>query len=159
MFDAILLDRDGVINHDRGDYTYQREDLTLIEGTLRFMRWASEQGKTIIIITNQAGISRGRCTHKHVQNLMDGLLQELAEQQIFVKDYYYSPHYDDICLSLDRKPGSLMLEKAMARYRINPDKAVMIGDNNKDVEAAKAAGIHGIKVETNQGLAHLIEQI
>lgn len=159
MYDAILLDRDGVINIDNGDYTWKSEDFHLIDGTLRFMRWASEQNKTLIIITNQAGIARGRYTHTDVCSLMDSLLQSLSNQQIFVVDYYYSPHYDDICKSLDRKPGSLMLEKAMARYRINPEKAVMIGDNDKDVEAAHSAGIHGVKVQTNQGLEHLIGNI
>ncbi len=159
MKKAIFLDRDGVINFDPGHYTWNREDFRFLPGAIEFCQWAASEGFLLIIITNQAGIERGIYTHQDVVVLMAWLVDFLAKKGVPITDYYYSPHYDAIGRSLDRKPGSLMVEKAIAKYEISKEYSYFIGDREKDMLAASGAGVKGIKVETNEGLAHLINNL
>jgi D-glycero-D-manno-heptose 1,7-bisphosphate phosphatase len=156
---AIFLDRDGVINHDPGDYTWKPEDFHLLPGAVEFMQWATEMGYLLIVITNQAGIARKLYTHQDVQHLMDGFVRDMAGRGVAIAEYYYSPHYDVIENSLDRKPGSLLIEKGLARFDIDRNLSCFIGDREKDMLAAQAAGVKGIKVETNSGPGHLINAL
>jgi len=60
---------------------------------------------------------------------------------------------------LCRKPLPLMLEKAMARFGIDPGNSWFIGDSERDMEAGKAAGVRTIQVESNGNLTKILEQI
>jgi D-glycero-D-manno-heptose 1,7-bisphosphate phosphatase len=71
-------------------------------------------------------------------------------------DLYFSPYHPAHSgNSLSRKPGSLMLEKAIAKYNIDPDQSWMIGDRDRDMEAGKNAGVRTIHIvhgnETSAG--------
>jgi D-glycero-D-manno-heptose 1,7-bisphosphate phosphatase len=65
---------------------------------------------------------------------------------------YYCPHHPSRGSCLCRKPGSLLLERAIARHTIDPTRSVMIGDRERDMEAAAAVGVRGIRVGSNAPL-------
>ena len=146
---AIFLDRDGVINIERGEYTFLPEDFTLNDGLIERLKRFQEEGFLLIMISNQGGISRGIYTKNHVEVLHENLKKKLAEQDIELTEIYYCPHHSDIENCLCRKPKNIMLEKAVARFNIDVKLSYMIGDSQRDVDAAESFGIKGIKIRPN----------
>ncbi|MDP2891264.1 MAG: HAD-IIIA family hydrolase, partial [Bacteroidota bacterium] len=70
------------------------------------------------------------------------------------------PHHGDNEKCLCRKPEPLMIEKLIAKFGINPEESVMIGDSESDMQAAAGAGIRGIKIMANQNiLPYILELI
>lgn len=143
---CVFLDRDGVLNEDRPDYVYRIEDMVIPDGVVEALQKLKDAGFLLIVVTNQAGIAKhlyGRQDvlnfHQHFQEKCGGLLDDL----------YFSPHHPDVnSRSLTRKPDSLMLEKAMAKHNIEPQRSWMIGDKIGDVRAGQKAGVRAIQITT-----------
>lgn len=151
---AILLDRDGVINHDPGDYTTSLDEFHLLPTALVAMNAWHEAGFKLIVITNQGGIAKGRYTHEAVTQIHDHLRREAELHGAPIADILYSPHHPDYGLSLSRKPGSLMVERAIARHGLNPSACWMFGDKARDIECALGAGVrNGVLITPNAPLS------
>lgn len=159
MNKAVFLDRDGVINRDILDYTYRLEDFKLLDGVIDAMKVFSDKGYLLFVITNQGGIAKKLYGHDEVGAIHDYLSSEMEAKQVKLTDVYYCPHHPVAGLCLCRKPGSLMLEKAMARYDIDPSKSYFIGDMQRDIEAGEKAGVKTIKIETNASLMDVAGQV
>lgn len=159
MNKAVFLDRDGVINHDPGDYTYLLEDFKINAGVISSLKKLSSEGYLLFIITNQGGISKGIYTHSHVNAIHKYLVEELAKKNVKLSEIYYCPHHSVNENCLCRKPNSLLIEKAIARFSIDKEKSFMIGDKARDVEAAENAGIKGIKVGVNENIEKYVDDI
>lgn len=144
MQKCIFLDRDGVLNEDLGDYLYKLEDLVIPDGVAEALKNFKKAGYLLIVITNQAGIAKGLyqadavyAIHEQMQLISDGALD----------DIYFSPYHPDYSgNSLSRKPGSLMLEKAIAKYHIDPTQSWMIGDRDRDIEAGRKVGLKSVQI-------------
>jgi D-glycero-D-manno-heptose 1,7-bisphosphate phosphatase len=156
---AIFLDRDGVINRERGDYTWRPEDFSINEGVANAIRLAREAGYMVIVISNQGGIGRGIFTSSDVEYLHDFMTKSLAAKGAPIDEVYYCPHHESTGKCLCRKPGSLMLEKALARFSLDADKCWFVGDSQRDVDAGTRAGIPSIKIIPNSSLEVVLEQI
>ncbi len=153
---AIFLDRDGVINKERGDFTWRLSDFVLVEGLVPFLKSLMDKGYDLVVITNQSGIAKGLYGHEEVKLLHAWLRSYLQQHQIYIKEIYYCPHHPEVGTCLCRKPGSLMIEKALSRFNYDPSKCFMIGDRERDVLAAEGAGVSGILVESNSNLNYLL---
>ena len=151
---CIFLDRDGVLNKERGDYTFQVSDFEILEGVAEALRLAKEAGYLLIVITNQAGIAKEIYSKEDVLNCHNYLQQQTGN---IIDDLYYCPHHPTKTESLLRKPDSLMLEKAMAKWQIDPNSSYMIGDSDRDLIAAKKVGIAGLLVSSLKK-SELVEQ-
>ena len=156
---ALFLDRDGVINRERGEYTYKVADFDILPSVFKSLKTAQEKGYKLIVITNQGGIAKGLYTHKDVSLAHEFLKSELAKHSIFLTDIFYSPHHQDFSKSLDRKPDSLMFEKAIALYNIDVSKSLMIGDSDRDIIASNKVGVKGIKIEPNTSFYPIIQNL
>ncbi|MGB0390233.1 MAG: D-glycero-alpha-D-manno-heptose-1,7-bisphosphate 7-phosphatase [Salibacteraceae bacterium] len=156
---AVFLDRDGVINRERGDYTWKIEDFEFVPGLFEALNKLKSQGYCFIVITNQGGIAKGLYTHEDVAKVHAYMINILKEKGIEVLDIFYSPYHNQFSESLSRKPDSLMLEKACAIYSINKSKSVMIGDSERDIIAANKIGVRGVKVSPNQNINEILDQI
>ncbi|GAB3566134.1 hypothetical protein GCM10027578_14840 [Spirosoma luteolum] len=144
MKKCIFLDRDGVLNEDRPDYVYRVEDFIIPAGVPEALRLLKDAGYMLIIITNQAGIARGLYTRADVMACYDYLQASCGN---LIDDIYYCPHHPQFDTeSLTRKPGSLMIEKAMAKYNIRPDQSWMIGDAARDIQAGRRAGVRTVRI-------------
>jgi len=160
MKKVIFLDRDGVINSDVGHYyIYKPEDFVINQGIIEGLQILKSQGFEFVVISNQGGISRGTYTKNDVELVHAKLRKELAIHQISLLEIYYCPHHSDLEKCLCRKPNSLMIEKAAARFQINLSQSFFIGDNQKDMQAAKNAGVKGILIESNQSILSILPQI
>ncbi len=145
---ALFLDRDGVINVDRG-YVCERENFEWIEGAAECIRNFNARNWLIFIVTNQSGIARGLYTQDQMQNLHDWMLGELASQNAQIDKLYFCPYHADGEIaryrkdSFDRKPKPGMLLQAMAEFPVKREASFLIGDKTTDIEAAHAANIGG----------------
>jgi len=156
---ALFLDRDGVINRERGEYTYKVEDFEILPSILESLKLAQEKGYKLIVITNQGGIAKGIYTHEDVTKAHGFLESELDKNGVHLTDIFYSPHHQDYSKSLDRKPDSLMFEKAIAIYNIDSSHSIMIGDSERDIIASEKVGVKGIKIEPNSSIFTIIESL
>ena len=147
---AVFLDRDGVVNVDRG-YVHCREDFHFQEGIFQLCRAAQTLDYLLVIATNQAGIGRGYYSELRFLELTEWMVRKFAEQEIEIARVYYCPYhpihgvgrykYD----SPDRKPKPGMLLRAQADFDLDLKSSVLIGDKLSDIHAAQAAGV-GLKI-------------
>ncbi|WP_221394598.1 HAD-IIIA family hydrolase [Dyadobacter sp. NIV53] len=141
---CVFLDRDGVLNKELGDYLYRTEDLIIPDGVVEGLQLLKKAGFLLIVITNQAGIARGLydaeavyAIHQRMQEASGNILDDL----------YFSPYHPEFSgKSLSRKPDSLLLEKAISKYHVDPGQSWMIGDRARDMEAGHKAGLQTIHI-------------
>lgn len=159
MIKVIFLDRDGVINFEPRDYTYSIDRFKIVYGLFESLHLLKDKGYQFIVITNQGGISKGIYNHKAV-NTVHGYMQDcFKENNIDLLDIYYCPHHSVNEKCICRKPDSLMLEKAIARYNIDKTTAYFIGDSKRDILAAEKTKIKGVLVKSNDQLINYLNQI
>jgi len=149
---AIFLDRDGVINHDPGDYTKSLDEFTILPGVIEFLKNAGSKGFAVIVITNQGGIAKGKYGLDDFYEINHFMKSEFLKADINYLDTFFCPHHDLISNCLCRKPKSGMIEKAIARYNVEVGESLMIGDKWRDLDAAHLPGVFGIKTDVNQDL-------
>lgn len=155
MEKAVFFDRDGVINREVGDYVYEINKFQINEGVIEFIQKLKNKGYYIIIITNQGGIAKKLYTRNDVENLHEHMLKCFEKGDIVIDEIYYCPHHATLEKCICRKPDSLMLEKAIARFNIDPSKSYFIGDKETDYEAGKKAGLNAIKIAKNGNLIQM----
>lgn len=146
---ALFLDRDGVVNVEK-NYLYKVDDFELMEGIVEVCRHYEKNGYLIIIVTNQSGISRGYYTEQDFNHLSEWMIGYFKSLGVTISRIYHCPHHESIdgaCACRKPKPG--MFLEAQKDFDIDMKHSVMIGDNERDIEAAIRAG-----VTTNILLSH-----
>jgi histidinol-phosphate phosphatase family protein len=144
------MDRDGVINVERGDYTTTVDQWVWAPGALEGIRMLKEAGFGIIVVTNQACIARGLQTEEGLAALHDWMLRIIRAHGGDILRIYHCPHQDsDGCLC--RKPAPWMLLRAAEDYGITLSGTFMIGDSPRDIEAGKRAGTRTILINPGHG--------
>jgi D-glycero-D-manno-heptose 1,7-bisphosphate phosphatase len=138
MNKCIFLDRDGVLNVERGDYTYLPEDFVIAEGVPEAVRKIKEAGYLAVVVTNQAGISKGLYTRRQMEVCHDILMEKTDR---LIDKIYYSPYHPSYSASLSRKPDTIMVEKAIAKFNIDPAQSWLVGDRTRDIECGAKDGI------------------
>ena len=144
---AIFLDRDGIINVERGQYTYLLEDFEVVDGLKAQLQRLKNLNFRLIIITNQAGIAKGIYGMSDVLACHEYLQASIGN---LIDDIYIAPDHQDFSQSLSRKPDSLMLERAIAKYQITAAESWMIGDKERDLIPARKLGINTILKATSK---------
>tara|TARA_B100000941_G_scaffold120714_1_gene84780 strand:+ start:63589 stop:64206 length:618 start_codon:yes stop_codon:yes gene_type:complete len=155
---CVFLDRDGVINEDSPNYVYKPETFQLIHGVPEAIEAIKAAGYLIIVVTNQSGIAKGIYTRNDMQ-VCHALMQQQLGHRI---DYiYYAPFHESVSNSLSRKPGSLMFERAIARFDIDPGKSWMVGDKARDIKPAQKLGINTVQVDglSDGGADHVAKDL
>lgn len=152
---VVFLDRDGIINIERGEYTFRVNDFKFVPEIIDAAKVFYKAGYSIIIISNQGGISKGIYSKEDVLKIDNIIRSSFVEEGIKVLDSFYCPHYTSNENCLCRKPKSLLLERALAKYDINIEDAVFIGDSERDKIAGENLGIKSIQVKANTSILGL----
>lgn len=152
MHKGLFLDRDGVINKERGAHTTRFTDFEILPDVAQAIAEANASGWTVVVITNQSGIDLGLYDHAELDRMHRYLHDMLHAHGAHVGDILYCPHHPTKGKCLCRKPGALLLERGLARHGLNTDRSVMIGDRERDMEAAASIGMRGILVQPNMSL-------
>jgi D-glycero-D-manno-heptose 1,7-bisphosphate phosphatase len=147
---AIFLDRDGVINRERGEHTWNLEDFEILPDVPAALEALKAAGWLVVVISNQSGVGLGLYTLKEVERLHGYLHHRLGNAP--PDAVYYCPHHPQQGRCLCRKPGGLLFERAIARFGIDPRASLMVGDRERDIAAAAAAGVRGVLVPSNASL-------
>ena len=142
---AAFIDRDGVINKDYG-YVHEWKDFEFCDGVFEGLKRLIELGYIIIIITNQSGIARGLFTEYQYKKLTANMINFLKQKNINITAIYHCPHHPDysnnfstVCNCRKPKPGLFI--KASKEFNISMKHSIAIGDSERDLVAAKLAGI------------------
>ena len=141
-FKCAFLDRDGVINYDRG-YISKISDFKIYPGVGKAISLLNKKKYLVIIVTNQSGIGRGLIKIKELKKLHIYLKKEIKKDDGKIDDIFYCPFHPKFGKgkykkkSNDRKPGDGMIKKAIKKWKINPKSSFMIGDKVSDKLAAK----------------------
>lgn len=148
---ALFLDRDGVLIVER-DYLADPAGVELVPGVGPALARAAAAGWTLIGLSNQSGLGRGRFGQAELEAVMARVDAELAAQGVTLDAMYYCPHAPgDGCRC--RKPGPGLLEEAAAAFRWDPARSWVVGDKASDVELGRRHGLGGILVATGHGAA------
>lgn len=158
MNKAVFLDRDGVVNKEIG-YVYRVEDFILTDDIIPALQKLQAAGFMFVVITNQSGIAKELYTHSDVIKIHAYLGKLMKENNITIAEMYYCPHHSDVEPCTCRKPNSGMIEKAIARFNIDVKQSYMIGDKERDFEAANRAGITGIRIESDSPILPIADFI
>ncbi len=155
---AAFLDRDGVINEDYG-YISKIEDITFTPGIFELLRLLRDKGFELFIVTNQSGIARGYYTEDDFRRLMTWLIHELETKGIVIRDYAYCPHHPEIdgeCRC--RKPAPGMILDLAAKYAIDLEASLVIGDKVSDIQAGERAGV-ATNILVEDGVSDVLARI
>lgn len=157
MNTAVFLDRDGVINLEVGDYIQRFEDFRLLPHALKYIAELSQKGVKVFVITNQGGIAKQLYTLAELEKMHQYMFTEVAKAGGRITEAYFCPHHPDYGMCLCRKPGSLMVEKALAKYEIDAANSIFIGDKERDVVCAEGAGVKGFLIDENEDWGRFIQ--
>lgn len=159
LYKAVFLDRDGVLNVERGDYTWLLEDFRLNDGIGEQLLRLQASGYRLIVISNQGGIGKGLYSKEDVDFLHGQLIRVLAASGVTLDEIYYCPHHPATSKCICRKPESQMIEKAIARFSLKASDCWFIGDTPRDGEAALKAGVKPILIHSNSPLGPVVDLI
>ncbi|WP_201281682.1 HAD-IIIA family hydrolase [Methylosinus sp. Ce-a6] len=161
---AVFLDRDGVINEDFGHVGHS-ENFVWRSGAIEMIKTFNDLGWFVFVVTNQAGVAKGKYTEEDVDALHRHMRAELAMIGAYVDDIRYCPyHVDGIVARYAkesdwRKPEPGMILDLLDRWPVAIERSAMIGDKDSDMEAARRAGVRGFKVESDTRIETLKYQI
>ena len=154
---AIFLDRDGILNVEKG-HLRTPEELELLPGVGSALRALRQAGFRLIVLTNQPVIARGEATETEVAAIHRKLEWELGKEGAYLDAIYVCPHHPDRGFPGERtelktrcecrKPGTKLFEQACRDLRIDAANSWMIGDQTRDIEMARRVGLRSILVQT-----------
>lgn len=143
---GLILDRDGVVNHDIG-YLHRISDCRFVDGVFEMAAAFAARGFRIVIATNQSGIGRGIFTESDFRNLMDWMRSEFTRRGVPLAGIYHCPDHPTEGTgayrreSSWRKPAPGMIQQAAADLALDLAGSWSIGDRMRDLAAARAAGV------------------
>ncbi len=152
----IILDRDGVINHDSDQFIKSPEEWQPIDGSLDAIAFLTQAGYTLAVATNQSGIARG---YFNVQTLneMHAKMHKLVRQAGGeISGVWFCPHTADSNCDC-RKPKTGMILDILDRFQAQASETYLVGDSLRDLQAIASAGGKPILVRTGKGMKTLAQ--
>ena len=151
---AVFFDRDGTINYDYG-YVYKFSEFKLRPHVLKGLKYLTKNKYLIFIVTNQAGIAKGKFKMIDLHRLNKKLINFFDKKGININEIQYCPYHPNAVIkkykkrtSL-RKPGNLMIRKLKKKWNIDIKKSFMIGDKKSDKLAAQRSALYFEYVKRN----------
>lgn len=150
--DLIILDRDGVINHDSDAYIKSSDEWQPIAGSIEAIARLSRADFNVAVATNQAGLARGLFTQAALDRMHEKMCGLVGEAGGTIDFITYCPHHPkENCAC--RKPRTGMLENIQAHFGQPIADAWFVGDSLKDLQAALRFGCRPALVLTGKGKA------
>ena len=150
---AVILDRDGVLNRraPRGQYIRHVGEFEWLPGSLDALRAFREAGYRVIVASNQAGVARGQVTAQSLDDIHNKMRAEAAQAGGVIDAIYFCPHdWDAGCECRKPRPG--LLFQAQRDFSLDLTRTCFLGDDERDLQAAEAAGAIGRLVTAQEPL-------
>ena len=146
----MLIDRDGVVNDDGGDFVRSASEFVPIPGSLEAIARLNAAGLSVALVTNQSGIARGYLDLKILDSIHAAMAEALGCVGGHVDRIFVCPHGpEDGCGC--RKPAPGLILEAMSEFGIGAGETIFIGDRRSDLEAAQTATCHAMLTRTGRG--------
>ena len=151
---AVFLDRDGTINHDKG-YINKYKQFKFRPFVIKGLKYLSKKKYLLFIVTNQAGVAKGKIKISELETLHRKLKNFLKRRNVKINKIEYCPYHPDGIVKRYkkktnyRKPGNLMIKKIFKNWNINIKKSFMLGDKKTDKIAAKRSRLYYEYVKNN----------
>ena len=146
----LILDRDGVINHDSAQFIKSPEEWRPIPGSLEAIARFNQAGFHVIVATNQSGLGRGLFDMTTLNAIHAKMYRALAQTGGRIDAIFYCPHAADAGCDC-RKPAPGMLAAIAERFNTPLAGVPAVGDSARDLKAATAVGAQPILVRTGKG--------
>lgn len=155
---AVFLDRDNTLIADPG-YIRRPDQVQLLPGVAEAVRRFRAAGYRVVVVTNQSGVARGLLTEEQLEAVHDRLRSLLRAQGAELDAIYYCPYLDGPDAKVAtyrrksplRKPEPGMLLEAAADHQLDLARSWMIGDSERDMEAARRAGCRSVLLIGSNG--------
>ena len=146
----LMLDRDGVINHDSEHFIKSPAEWKPIKGSIEAIARLSQAGWRIVVATNQSGIARGLFDTSTLNAIHDAMHKAVTQAGGRIEAIFFCPHAADSKCEC-RKPQPGMLFEIERRLNVPLPGVPFVGDSLKDLQAASAAGARPVLVLTGKG--------
>ena len=161
----IILDRDGTINEDRDDFVKSPDEWVPLPGALEAIARLNQAGWQTVIATNQSGLGRGLFDMASLTAMHTKMNAALARVGGRIGAVFFCPHApEDQCSC--RKPLPGLYQQIGERFGLALGSVPVVGDSERDIEAAAAAGCLAHLVRTGKGalmteaqIAQLVEKV
>ncbi len=154
---TVFLDRDGTTNRDTG-YIKTLEELQIFPGAVEAVARLKQAGARVVVVTNQSGVGRGLFSIETLGAIHARLRAVFEAGGAPFDGLYYCPHHpDDGCAC--RKPGTVMIERAVADLGLDLSRAYVVGDQRRDIDLARRIGAKGLLVTTGPTSAQALEEL
>ena len=156
---AVFLDRDGTINISRG-HIASPDRFELLPGVGPAIRRLNHSDFRTIVVTNQPVLARGDCDIAGLSAIHNKMETMLGRDGAYLDRIYHCPHHPDrgflgevpeLKITCEcRKPGTGMIERALAELNIDPAQSWLVGDTTVDIMTARRAGLRAVLVKTGE---------
>jgi D-glycero-D-manno-heptose 1,7-bisphosphate phosphatase len=146
----VILDRDGVINFDSDAYIKSPDEWKPIPGSLDAIARLTQAGYHVAVATNQAGVGRGLFEMATLNAIHDKMHRAVGQAGGRIDAVFYCPHPQEANCGC-RKPKPGLYEEIGRRFGTSLKGIPCIGDAQRDLEAAAAAGGQPMLVLTGKG--------
>jgi D-glycero-D-manno-heptose 1,7-bisphosphate phosphatase len=146
----VILDRDGVINYDSDKYIKSPEEWNPIPGSLEAIARLHREGYRIVVASNQSGVARGLYDIDTLMKIHNKMLDAVRAKGGDLDAVFFCPHGpDDDCNC--RKPAPGLFREIAERLKIMLNRVYSVGDDERDIVAARAAGARPVLLLTGHG--------
>jgi D-glycero-D-manno-heptose 1,7-bisphosphate phosphatase len=146
----IILDRDGVINHDSDAYIKGPDEWRPIPGSIEAISLLNHSGYRVVVATNQSGVGRGLFDMYTLNLINDKMMELVFRTGGRIEAVFFCPHTnDDGCRC--RKPRTGMFEDIASRFNTDLKGVPTVGDSLRDLQAGAAMGCKTYLVRTGKG--------
>ena len=152
---ALIFDRDNTLVRDNG-YLHEVADLEWMPGVIETLRFGQESGYLLFVVSNQGGIGRGKFSLNSARKFNLELLERLSVEGIAITEIRFCPHHPDGSVPKyssecpQRKPNPGMITALINKWNLDRPQCALFGDDKRDIEAARSAGISGFRVNSGE---------
>lgn len=146
----VILDRDGVINHEADDDVTTVDGWDPIPGSIEAISRLKKAGYLVTIASNHSGIARGMYSEQELVEMNEKMQRMLSVRGASIDGIFYCQHGPEAnCICRKPKPG--LLFQIAKQFDIDLSQTPMVGDNISDIQAAKMANAKPVLVRTGKG--------
>jgi histidinol-phosphate phosphatase family protein len=159
-YPTIILDRDGVLNRkpSRANYVRSWQEFEWLPGSKEALALLQQTGFRTLVVSNQAGVARGAMSEGDLLEIHRRMVREATMAGGSIEAIYYCPHgWDEGCECRKPKPG--MLFQAQRDFNLDLSRTLFIGDDERDAQAADAAGCPSLLVSEEKTLLQAVQQL
>jgi D-glycero-D-manno-heptose 1,7-bisphosphate phosphatase len=146
----VILDRDGVINHDSDEYIKSPEEWVPIPGSLEAIARLHREGYKVVVVTNQSGVGRGLFDMNMLGRIHSKMLEAVRAKGGEIDAIFFCPHRpEDNCRC--RKPQPGLYQEVTERLKVNLSGVYSVGDTERDIIVARLVSARPVLVRTGKG--------